>query len=300
MNNALVGALASLLNKEPAVIVEALEKEDGSDVLITEFTTGHKILSAADEGKLKDNIRKEMDETFINRNLPAWKENGFPKDLYAPTKVAVLSAKQRDLKKKYGVEGESLDDIVEAAVSNAKSEKGDPNQELQDENTQLKQALKDRATEHETALAESNSRADTAISSRDLDDALNALPLDYPEDAAPKQQALIRAAFNEKFNLKVEDGKTLVVDKDGNLIKDSKVFDPVSLVDVISGVVTDYGFKVKTEDPGGRGFKGSKQTTGLAGMSSGELTAHMRDKGVIPSSAEGDKLYQEWKKANPK
>lgn len=280
MNEKNVAHLAALLNKPESDVAKALSEEDGIETLVNDFKTKNQVFDMHDFTKLKDNLKKEtisklteedIPETFKNKAI-GWK----------------LERLEEEIKEKYHYDGEfkGLTDLVDKVISKT----GNPS-----DNGEEKAALKNRIVELEKEYKEQLNQKqiefDSTLIKTDFNKALNSLNLDYEKDEVlKKQKGLLKAAFNDVYKVKREDGKTVVL-KDDEVVKDNK-FDPLPLEEVLFGVAKDYGFQLKMPEPGGHGGKSSKKKTDLQGISFSE---YLKKNNVLPNTNASDKLYVEWK-----
>ncbi len=277
-----VAVLATLLNKPNEDVVKALETDDGLQGLVTEFKTNNQVFNLTDFAKLKENLKKETIGNLTEQDIP---------EAYKSKAVGwKLEKLENELKEKYQFTDEfsGMSDLVEKIVTKTKT----PNLN-ENEVKALKQRIVEIEGEYKDKLSEKQLEFDSSIITSDFSKAMKALDLDYEGEVLTKQQGLLKAAFNDVFKTERQDGTTVVV-KDGDIVKDQK-FDPLPLNEVLLGVAKDYGFQLKSPEPGGHGGKSSKTKTGLKSVTWQE---YLEANNVAPNTASADKLYTEWKSAN--
>ena len=284
MNEKNVTHLAALLKKPEADVEKALSEENGIETLVNDFKTNNQVFGLDDFAKLKDNLKKEtlsklsledIPETFKNKAI-GWK----------------LEKLEEEIKEKYQYDGEfkGLTDLVDKVISKT----GNPS-DNGEEKAALKKRIVELENEYKEQLTQKQMEFDSTLIKTDFSKALNSLNLDYEkDDVLKKQKGLLKAAFNDVYKVKREDGKTVVL-KDDEVVKD-KNLEPLTLDEVLLGVAKDYGFQLKTPEPGGHGGKSSKKNAGLSGVS---WVEYAEKNGVKPHemSDKKDKLYSEWKAA---
>ncbi len=296
MNKKLLVALAALLRIKLDVIETDLSKEDGDDSLVTEFSGKHEVFTTEDLQTKLDNANKQY-LTDAKFDI-----NEVPKELYDKITGAVLEKREKQIAEEHGItDYKGLQDLVSKAVAAAKSKGADGNEsdkvkELEVKVITLQGNLKTSEAEKDTAVKKVRDEHETELVTRDLTSALTLLPLDYEEENIGKQRELLTNAFGNTHKVVRKNGNTVVLDGKEQPIL-NKLGEPMPITDVLTNFATDYGFKFKKEDEGGRGSGSSepKNNTVLKGQTFTEVLA-ARD--VRQNTEEADKLYVEWGAAN--
>ena len=181
----------------------------------------------------------------------------------------------------------NIDDLVSKIVTKTKPQNGN------DDVVALKTRIVELENDYKDKLNAKQNEFDTSIIKSDFDKAIKALGLDYEGEVLTKQKGLLTAAFNDSYSKKRQDGKTIVL-KGEDVIKDNK-FDPLPLKDVLLGVAKEYGFQLKSPEPGGHGGTSSRKPAGLKGVTWQE---YLDKNDVLPNTEAADKLFAEWTAAN--
>ena len=282
MNEKNVEVLALLLKKPSDQVTKALETEGGLETMVSDFKINNQVFGLDDFAKLKVNLKKETIDHLEEADIP---------DSYKNKAVGwKLGQKEEEIATKYQFTDDfnGLTDLVDKIVTKSKT----PN-DNEDEVAALKTRIVEIEGDFNTKLAEKQNEFDSSIIKSDFDKAMKAIGLDYEDKQLEKQKGLLRAAFNDVFKTKRQDGITVVL-KGEDIVKDTK-FDPQPLKEVLLGIAKDYGFQLKSPDPGGHGGRSSQKKTGLTGVSWDEYLAKNN---VSPNTEAADKLYTEWKAAN--
>ena len=287
-NKQLIVALSKLFKVEESVIEADLLNENGTDILVKDYSSKYNAYTAEELARMIENSNKRYLETA---NFPI---NEVPRELYNKVKAAAFESIEKDLAKEHEItEYNGLKDLVSKAISKINSGKG--NQDEKDKQIELlKSNLLKAEQDKESAVNELKTKFEGEFISRDLNSALKALPLDYEGDVLDKQSKLLTSAFNSEYKLGRKGEHTVVLDKDGKPVLD-KLGDPQPVSEVIKSFATGYGFKIKEADPGGRGTGSSTTSSPLKGK---DFNAYLEEKGIKPMTDEADKAYIEWKEAN--
>ncbi len=284
MNKVLLVALSKLLNLDQTVIETELGKEDGSDLIMKGFYDKYKVFSLEDLGTLIKNSNKKFleDADFEIESVP--------KPLYSKIQAAVLTSKERGLAKEYGItEFKDLSDLLFKIAESTKGKGVDETLKTQIET--LKGTIKSLEAEKNEAVTKVQNDYESELTGRDFTAALSEVALDYEADVIDKQKKLLTSAFGSEFKVERKNKITLVLDKDGKPVLD-KLGDPEKISNVIKTFASDYGFKLKTAEPGGRGTASSQSQPNLL---KGKLFEDvLKEKGIQPLTAEADKAYTEW------
>ena len=276
-----VATLATLLNKPKEEITKALETDGGLETIVSDFTTNNQVFNIDDFAKLKTNLKKETIAHLEEADIP---------DVFKNKAVGWKLEKLEDeIKEKYHFTDEykGLTDLVSKIVTKTKPQNGN------DDVVALKTRIVELENDYKDKLNAKQNEFDTSIIKSDFDKAIKALGLDYEGEVLTKQKGLLTAAFNDSYSKKREDGKTIVL-KGEDVIKDNK-FDPLPLKDVLLGVVKEYGFQLKSPEPGGHGGTSSRKPAGLKGVTWQE---YLDKNNVLPYTEAADKLFAEWTAAN--
>jgi len=283
MNEKNVAVLATLLKKPNEEITKALEADGGMENIVSEFQKNNQVFNIDEFVKLKTNLKKETIENLSEEDIP--------ESFKAKAVGWKLEKLESELKDKYQFTDEfkGLPDLVDKIVTKTKNPNND-----QEEVSALKQRIVDLETEHAKQLSQKQEEFDKTLIKSDFRKSIKALGLDYEDDVLKKQEGLIKAAFNDVFSLQRKDGTTVVLDKNGDVVKDTKL-DPKPLKEVLFGVAKDYGFQLKSPDHGGHGGGSSTKKAGLKGVSWEE---YLEKNNVKPFTEQADKLFSEWQAAN--
>lgn len=279
-----VAVLATLFKKPEEDITKALEKEDGLQELVSEFTTNFQMFDAKDYAKLQENMRKTTISTL--------KEEDIPEEFKAKAVGWKLEKLEGELKDKYQFTDDfkGLSDLVDKIVTKAKT----PPKEGEEEVLKLKQRIVDMEKEYDDKLATQQQEFDQSFVKTDFSKALNDIGLDYEGDVLKRQKGLLKAAYNDKYKAKRQDGVTVSVQTENDeVVKDNK-FDPLPLKQVLHDTAKEFGFQLKSPDTGGHGGGSSKKKSGLSGVTFDE---YLEKNNVQPNTNKADELFIEWSKA---
>jgi len=277
-----VETLASLLKKPEEEITKALETDGGLETIVSDFKTNNQVFNITDFAKLKTNIKEETIAHLEEGDIP---------DSFKNKAVGwKLEKLENEIKEKYQFtdEHKGLTDLVDKIVTKTK-----PQKENDGDLVALKKKIVELEDDYNDKLNTKQNEFDTSIIRSDFDKAIKALGLDYEGEVLTKQKGLVKAAFNDIFSIKRQDGQTVVL-KGDDVEKDNKL-DPLPLKDVLLGVVKDYGFQLKSPEPGGHGGTSSRKKAGLKGISWAE---YLEKNNLEANTNEADKLYAEWSAAN--
>lgn len=291
-NKNLIVALSKLLKIDQTVIEAELEKENGDDSIVKAYTDKHHAYTVDELRTYTQNANKQYMEKAD------FDINDVPKGLYNKIAAAAFESREKALAKEHGITDkyENLQDLLNKIVT-SKTGKG-----VDEETKQQIQTMKSTIQGHDKALADAvaaeRSKYDNEFIDRDRSSALSAINLDYEDNVIANQRKLLMSSFSNEKKVVRKDGKTIVLGSDGQPIL-NKLGEPESIANVLKTHASEYGFKIKAEDSGGRGA-GSSEGVQPSVYKGKTFDQALSEKGVKPNTNEADKLYVEWKAQNPK
>lgn len=296
INKKLQVALSKLLKIDEKVLEAATDLETGDESILKEFTNKNIVHTVDDLAKLisNSNIKFQEEKGLVDPNT--LDIGTIPKLLYVKLKGTILQLKESEIAKKYGVEKyDSLDDLIAKLTEKSNNGKGkDPDKDLLNQIDLLKKTVEEKENELKTV----GEKAISDAIMTEYNSSVNKLPLDYDDDTLPKQRELLNAAFMAKHKV-VKKGDVIVVLNDkGEPLRD-KLAEPLKVSDVVKSFAEGYGFKFKSDDPGGRGAGSSSGASSTNNNYKGKTWAEILDsEKLTPNSDASDKVYAEWKAAN--
>ncbi len=291
-NSKLLAAIAKLLKVEESALTADLEKDGGDEAIVKAFSEKHTSYTLDELNKLLDNSNKAYFEKAIEK--ADFDINAVPRALYSKIKASAFESLEKEVAKKVGIEKyEGLSDLIDKALEKVKKP-GEPSKDNEELQAQIA-TLKGTVLKLEGEVKDKDALFVTSEIGREFNAALKSLNLDYDPEVLVKQEDLVKGAFQNGFKIEKKGDKLIVVDKDGKPKLD-KLGEPVPVSAVLKEFATDYGFKFKAEDPGGRGAGDTKPKGSLKGRPFNEVAAERK---VEPNSPDSDKLFKEWKAENP-
>lgn len=286
-NKLLLVALSKLLKVDQSVIEAESQKEDGNDSIVKSWLEKHNSYTAEELATLINNSNKQYLEKAD------FELTQVPKPLYSKIAAAALESKEKHLAKEYGVtEYKDLQDLLGKIAESTKGKGVDETLKQQIET--LKGTIKSLEQEKEKSVNDVRSQYENEFIDRDFGSALLQLNLDYDDEVKEKQRKLLTSAFNSEYKIERKNKTNIVLDKEGKPVL-NKLGDPEQITNVLKTFASDYGFKIKTEDPGGRGGASSTQSGNT--LKGKTFDAYLAEKGIKPHTDESDKAFVEWKAA---
>jgi len=285
--------LGTLLNQKPELVEAAFANTDESvaEGMLNNFVTGNKIFTISDYETHNKNLLNDFEKGLIEKA----KTGKLSPELYGVIKGSVTEMNEKEIAKEFGVTSyTNLADLL----SQAKAKSGDKDAvKLQKELDAVKLSAKEWEEKYnklDTTYAEKHSK--TLIESQ-RESAFKKIELDYPVESMPKQSKLFMSAFNNEHEIKIEDGKTVVY-KDGKPIRNAAL-EPIPVSDVMNTFATEYGFKLKSPETGGRGQRTAEPTTlKYKGKTDDEFTAILKKDNIQLGTAAADEEFKLFKEQN--
>lgn len=291
MNNEIVSAALKTLN----IDVDSVSGELTDDQ-IKEFTdkiSQAKVYDEATLNDLKSNVRKDFRSTI-------------EKEVSGKT----LSKFEKDAMQKYGLElkqGEDYQNAIELIdkIVSTKVSESSTDETLTKELTTLREALKAKEEEKTTSNSALEQAYKKQINDMKIDNVLAgvATKLDVSDELKSGQLEFIKYNFDKSYSLGEQDGQIVVLDKTTNeVIKNETDYSPESLSSVINRLAPTL-VKFKTDDnKTGRADEiiNGKTTNDRAFStlkSYDDFNKHLTDKGISPTSLEGQESYAKWRKS---
>jgi hypothetical protein len=291
-----VAFLGTLLGLDAEAVNGAVE--DGT---IGEKITALGLLNKTQVDTLKENYAKEVKDGHISELIEMAKQGNIPQGLYKPIHGAVLEKTEKALSKQYEItDYDGLEDLVGKAISKNNGQSDDKKlQELESLIEDLKGANKKLVTEKEEAVSDAESKLTTQLMTRDMDDHVSRVPFDFSDveedkmdEASKSRTEILKSVFASRYTTVYNEGKIIVQDKEGNVLKNQATLEPVPVADVLLDVSKSIGLKLISPESGGQGGSSSGKN-GSRFKNVDEFYAHCRDKSINPTSDEGIKILKD-------
>ena len=274
------------------------ETEENVKTFAEQGTLGEKIaalnlMNQEQVSTMKENYAKEVRSNHLTELVEAVKKGDLPQELYKPIHGAALEMKEKALSKKYEVvDFDGFDDLVEKAISKNKGQSDDKRvQEMETLIEQLKGQNKTLVKEKEEAEVRIKNDFESQIMNRDMSDYVSRVPFDFSD----VEEDLLRVVAS-RYNTAYVEGKIIVQDKEGNVIKDRATLEPVPVANVLLDVAKSVGMKLKSPESGGQGGS-SSGASGARFKDVAEYYAYCTEKGINPHS---DEALEQLKKSGLK
>ena len=293
-----VELFATLLGKGKDVVEGALDKEGGLSGLVKlhqDSKEGRKVFNSQEDlNTLLENTKKEYLTTVISD------ENNIPSELYNPIKRNVLSKFDKQVISETGFQGDytdSLDLVRKAYKKNSGEGESELLQKKEGRIQELEEALQTIKSDGDKRLEEVTKNHHRRLAERDMNDIASKLKVKLAnQDKAEKQMEVATGMFFRRYDISVEDGKTVVIDKSNNEVVKNDLRNPRELSEVLEEVASEY-LDFKVVPPGGRGEPNRNENVNAGTPIS--FIEYAESKKVKPNTAEADKLYKEWKERTP-
>lgn len=245
--------LATLLNTTAENVENAFKSTDDNafDVIVDSFSATRKVLSNTAIEQLKEDTKKE----YVSELAILAKSGQLPKEIHSPIKGAVLEQATKDFSERYGVKDHvgSFDELIakiaknDVNIDNERAKYAD----LKSEHTRI-------VSDYEEKLKNSNKAVIDKLTAIEENNLLNSLLFDVEEAVLPKQRELLKTIVRAKYEPRYDEktGKVFLYDGD-KVVKNPTTLEPIEPKDVYQTIGSEYGFKFKTPDNGGRGDAGT-------------------------------------------
>jgi len=253
------------------------------------------LMGKGDVETLKTNYAKEVKDSHMAELTEQAKKGELPQDLYKPIHGAVSEKLEKTLSKKFNVaDYESVEDLVDKAININKGKSDDTKlQEIQALNEKLVEANKRLVKEGEEAEVRIKSEFESQIINRDLSDLYNSVPFDFSDvnddelaSAQETRKFVLKGVFETNYGAKMNEGKLVVTDKNGDILKDPNTFAPIPVSNVFNDLAKKAGLKLKSPESGGQGGSSSGQK-GSRFKDVDEFNQYCIDNKIVATSAEG-------------
>ena len=283
MNEQIVSAALKTLNVGD---VSELTEEQ-----ITEVVTRIESLKVYDKAGLDDfksNIRKDFRGTI---------EGEVKGKAYEKLEKDILTKFGLNLEK--GTDYTTSIELIEKAIANKVSE-SNTDDELKKELSVLQEALKKVNEDKDTSINSLTEAHKKAISDMTLNSEISKFSglIDADESRLDSQLEFLKYSFDKNYELRHQDGQTVVFDKDKEeIVKNETDYSYESLSNVLGKLAPTIVKLKKDEAKQGRGEQG--KPVAISNMAkfktSEDFNQYLSGQDIRPTSIEGQKLYSEWK-----
>ena len=251
-----VAYFGTLLNINAEDVGKAVE--DGS---LSEKFTALNLIGPDQVETLKGNLTTDVKSTYLSELVEKAKKGDLDKELYDPIHGAVHEMIEKDVSKTYGVERGNLKDMISKISKNGQS---NDNGELQQKITDLQGINENLVKEKNEAITTVKADYESKVLLRDKVDTVTQIPFDLSDveeaelnTTLASRKRVLTSVFDASRNLAYSDGKTVVKDKDGNILKNPNTLEPLSVLDVMISLANEVGMKLKSPETGGQGGSSS-------------------------------------------
>ncbi len=301
-NKTLLEAIAKTIGTDVTKLTAELETENGNGSLIEEFGKTNHVFTTADlDTKIANAKADAVTEHFNQRGFDIHKH--IPSEIHKLVKGSSFETFEKELAAEHGItDFKGAKDLVAKVVAKISEGKG------KTDNTDLLQKIK--TLEESLKIADSEV---TSVRQKYVEDkiagekskAVESISLDYEEGVIQKQRELLVNSFSSKYKIDMKDDKPVVIDVSTGKLVDDRVGNAKKLEEVIADYAKEYGFKLKTPDPGGRGT-GSSQGAGGNNLKGKDFQTHIDEinkglpegKKMVMGSKEMLDKFSEWQTAN--
>ena len=273
---------------------------DAVEGLVTDGLLGAKVAEAVmakdKVDKLKENLAKSVRDEYFDELVEKAKTGEVPPDLYKPIHGAVSEKLEKKLSKEYAVDQyKNLDDLLAQLITKGQSN----NPQLEELQVKIK-ALQDANTTLQSERDEAEKRIrgefESQIIERDLNDHLSKIPFDLSgvedkemENTLAQRKLILKSVFDNSYSVKYQDGNIVVVNRDGEVVKDQATLDPVPVSDVFRSVANTAGIALESPETGGQGGSSYKKN-GSRFANVDEFYEYCRKNDIPPESPEATKI----------
>lgn len=218
-----------------------------------------------------------------------------------------LSQFEKNVLQKYGLEMKQGEDyqtaleLIDKLVSTKVSESS-TDEQLKKELEAVRDRLKAVNEEKDSSLTELERKYKKMLSDKDLNGEISKYAglLDVEDSVRDGQLEFLKYTFEKRYELREQDGKTVVFDKQvGEIVKNDVDMSPESLSSVL-GKLAPTVVKLKSNEPKqGRGKETNGKPVAESNLSKfktvEDFNKYLSGQEISPTSNEGIRLYSEWK-----
>jgi hypothetical protein len=251
------------------------------------------------------NKMKVYDDTTLN-DLKANVRKDFRQTIESEVKGKTYEKLEKDILTKFGLELEKGTDynnaleLIEKTISN-KVNNASGDEELKKEMETLREAIKRVNEDKDTSLTELEKTYKRKLTNMTLEGEISKFTnlIDADDSLKASQLEFLKYSFEKNYELREQDGKTVVFDKESQeIVKNETDYSYESLSSVL-GKLAPTVVKLKENKPkAGRGDNKQQAVTSMSKFKTAEdFNLYLNGQGVSPTSLEGQRLYSEWKAA---
>lgn len=251
------------------------------------------------------NKMKVYDDTKLN-DLKANVRKDFRQTIESEVKGKTYEKLEKDILTKFGLELEKGTDynnaleLIEKTISN-KVNNASGDEELKKEMETLREAIKRVNEDKDTSLTELEKTYKRKLTNMTLEGEISKFAnlIDADDSLKASQLEFLKYSFEKNYELREQDGKTVVFDKESQeIVKNETDYSYESLSSVL-GKLAPTVVKLKENKPkAGRGDNKQQAVTSMSKFKTAEdFNLYLNGQGVSPTSLEGQRLYSEWKAA---
>ena len=236
-----IDLLVSITGLDKEFITNSLKNEEGTTIVLNQFREKNKVFKIEDWNKRELNIKTDIEANHLTNLIELARTQKLPSTLYNAVANNIISSHNKTLSADFGIELEDYSNIeaFKTAVKE-KLTKVDNTQLQSDFNAQaqtikdFQKKFEDQEETHKQAMKKNNINI---VYSK----ALNDFPIDFEtEEELKSRRTVADSVFNNMYEVDIIDGKTIVKDKEGNVLKNDTTKETLTIQTIFDTEISKY------------------------------------------------------------
>jgi len=248
-----IDLLVSITGLEKEFITNSIKTDGGTTIILNQFREKNKVFKKEDFELRENNLKEDHNSTYLTELIEMAKNQKLPSLLYNAAANNIISAQNKKLAAEFGIE---MDDYsnTENVYKSVKEELSTvDNEQLQKDFDAQALTIKGftskfegQETDHLKAIKENNIKI---AYTKELND----FPIDFETDEELKSRRTVAdSVFNNMFVIDIQNEKTVILDKEGNILKNNDTKEPLTIQAVFDTEISKYVPMKKERSPTNR------------------------------------------------
>ncbi len=294
-----VDLVVGITGLEKEFVNNSLDDDSGATIVTNQFKEKSRVFNKEDFDLREANILKGANDKYLVELVGQAKEQKLPAQLYNAVATNIISSGNKKLAKEFGIELDDYSDVN--AITTAVKEKLSKvdNETVLNDLQETQKALKDFTVKFE----DQEKRHKLELKNNNINivysEVLNDFPIDYETDEElTNRREVADSVFKSRYTIDVEDGKEVVKDSKGEIIKDETTKEPVSIQHIFDTEISKF-VPLKKERSKGRKPGDPKENVEMGSIKTlADFDKQMEKEDIKSHSVEYVKRLNELKKTN--
>lgn len=236
-----IDLLVSITGLEKEFVTNSIKTEDGATIILNQFREKNKVFKKEDFELREKNSKDDHNSTYLTELIEMARNQKLPSLLYNAAANNIISAQNKKLATEFDIEMDDYSNTENVYKSVKDKLSTIDNEQLQKDFDAQALTIKGFTTKFETQEGDHLK----AIKKNNINIAytkeLNDFPIDFEtEEELKSRRTVADSVFNNMFVIDIQNEKTVVLDKEGNIMKNNDTKEPLTIQAIFDTEISKY------------------------------------------------------------